>query len=484
MNTGKKIGFWELVLMNVSALYGIRWIAKSTSDSFGLGLGAIPMWVLFMFLFFVPQALMCAELASEYPSDGGLKEWVQVAYGTKYGFIVAWLNWTAKVFWYASFLTFFSINFTYMIGKPHLADNKMLVLFMSLGVFWILSLASIRGMRFGKYFTSVGSLGSTVPTILLIVMAILAIVVFKKAPSASTYTIATMTPKLNMNSLVAISGITFAYTGAELTANFISDMKNPKRDYPRTIVIAAITICVLYVVGSVCMTMLMPTSEIFAYTGTLEALTVACNLLGLPIWIVQLVALGITLSIFGAIVLYIAQPTKMLFGQAEDGIFPESWTKNNAAGIPAKAVIGQAILVTILLGGVALFPAVETIYNVLVTMTALTSLFPYVLLFMAYIKIKREKIDNPDLYQMTTNKKWGMAVGYWELVVCAVAIVCSALPVMGNTHDNIVYEVEMIGGGLVVILSGLWLWKRSKLKNVVIPIREYNERKKKEGVQN
>lgn len=478
----KKIGFWELVLMNVSALYGIRWIAKSTSDSFGLGLGAIPMWVVFMFLFFVPQALMCAELASEYPSDGGLKEWVQVAFGTKFGFLAAWLNWTAKVFWYASFLTFFSINFTYMIGKPELADNKVLVLVMSLAVFWILSLASIKGMRFGKYFTSVGSLGSTIPTILLIVMAFVAIVVLKKAPSASTYTVATMMPKINMNSLVAISGITFAYTGAELTANFISDMKNPKRDYPRTIIIAAVTICILYVIGSICMTMLMPTSEIFAYTGTLEALTVECNLLGLPLWIVQLVALGITLSIFGAVVLYIAQPTKMLFGQAEKGIFPDSWTENNNAGIPAKAVIGQAVLVTILLGGVALFPAVETIYNVLVTMTALTSLFPYVLLFLAYVKIKKEKVDNPDLYQMTTNKKWGMFLGCWELVVCAIAIICSALPVMGNVCDNIIYETEMIGGGLIVVLSGLWLWKRSKLKNVVIPVREYNAYKKDKTV--
>ena len=69
-------------------------------------------------------------------------------------------------------------------------------------------------MKFGKYFTSVGALGSVVPTVCLIGMAILAVVVFKKAPSASEYTIATLTPKLNMNSLVAISGITFAYTGA------------------------------------------------------------------------------------------------------------------------------------------------------------------------------------------------------------------------------------------------------------------------------
>ena len=181
-------------------------------------------------------------------------------------------------------------------------------------------------MKFGKYFTSVGALGSVVPTVCLIGMAILAVVVFKKAPSASEYTIATLTPKLNMNSLVAISGITFAYTGAEFTANFASEMKNPQKDYPRAIMIAAGTICVLYVIGSVCMTMLMPTSEIFAYTGTLDALVIACNLLEVPQFFVQIVAFGITLSIFGAVVLYIAQPTKMLFGYSEPGIFPEKIT--------------------------------------------------------------------------------------------------------------------------------------------------------------
>ena len=116
-----------------------------------------------------------------------------------------------------------------MIGKPELADNKILVLIMSLVVFWALSFASMRGMKFGKYFTSVGALGSVVPTVCLIGMAILAVVVFKKAPSASEYTIATLTPKLNMNSLVAISGITFAYTGAEFTANFASEMKILRR---------------------------------------------------------------------------------------------------------------------------------------------------------------------------------------------------------------------------------------------------------------
>ncbi len=474
MTKFKKINFGELILFNVSALYGIRWIAKSTSDSFGLGLGAIPCWVLFMFLFFVPQALMCAELASAYPSDGGLGEWVKIAFGTKYGFIASWLNWTAKIFWYASFLTFFSINFTYMIGKPDLANNKMLVLIMSLALFWTLSFASMKGMRFGKIFTSAGSLGSTIPTILLIGLSFLAISVLHKAPSASTYTVATMTPKLNGNSLVAISAIIFAYTGAELSANFVSDMKNPQRDFPRAIIISASIVCILYVVGSIAMTMLMPTSKIFAYTGTLDALIVACNLLGIPTILVQLVAAGIALSILGALILYIAQPVKMLFGQAEKGAFSDKLTQNNSHGIPEKAVMLQLIIVTILLAATSLFPGVETIYNVLVTMTALTSLFPYVLLFTAYIKIKKEKEDKAGRYLMTKSKGVGVGLGYMELIVCITAIVLSAYPVMETVRDNIIYEVEMIGGGLLVLLSGLYIWKRSKLENIIVPIKDFS----------
>ena len=85
------------------------------------------------------------------------------------------------------------------------------------------------------------------------------------------------------------------------------------------------------------------------------------NCLEVPQFFVQIVAFGITLSIFGAVVLYIAQPTKMLFGYSEPGIFPEKITKKNEHDIPEKAILFQAILVSLLLAGVAVFPAVETI---------------------------------------------------------------------------------------------------------------------------
>ncbi|GAA0744836.1 APC family permease [Clostridium oceanicum] len=455
----KKIGLWDLVFMNVSALFGIRWIAKSTASSFGLGLGAIPAWFIFAFIFFVPASLICAELASTYPRDGGLYEWVKEAYGEKSGFMVSWLNWTSKLFWYSSFLTFLMVNVAYVLGKPELAGNKIFVLVCSLVIFWVLSAISTKGMSFAKIFTNIGALGSTVPTILLIAMAFIAVIAFGYKP-ASTYTVSTLMPKLNMDSLVAISAVMFGLSGAETTANFVTEMDKPEVTFPKAIMISAALVAGLYVLGSIAITMIVPTDQITASEGVLVALDQVAVALGIGHWFIRIVAFGIALSVFGAIILYIASPIKMLFGSVKKGVFSDSFTKVNDHNIPVKAVYLQAIIVSAILLITTLLPSVDAIYNVLVTMTALTALFPYVLLFKSYIKLRKTRPNEKRPYEMSKNNGKAIAIANMVLIVCIIGIVCSAAPVMPSLGENIWYEVQMIGGGLIVIFAGLLIWKR------------------------
>lgn len=452
-----KIGLWDLVFMNVSALYGIRWIAKSTADNFGLGLGAIPVWIVMAFIFFVPCALICAELAATYPRNGGLYDWVKEAYGEKWGFLVSWLNWTAKVFWFSSFLTFFTVNVSFALGLPGLAQDKMFILGVSVVTFWIVSLISTRGMVFGKFFTNIGALGSTVPSFILIILAFVSVFIFKNPP-ASVYDVSTLTPKLNMDSLSAISSIMFALAGAETTANFITDVKDYKKTFPKAIMIAAAIVGGLYVLGSIAITMIFPTSKITASRGVLESLAAVAAQLGIGSWFIQLIALSIAVSIFGAIILYISSPIRMLFGNVPKGIFPETFTQLNAHEIPGHAIIFQACLVSLMLIAVTLLPTVDSIYNLLVTMTALTALFPYAILFTSYCKLRRERPDEIRPYALSRNNTTAIWVGKIVLAVVGIGIVLSAAPVMETAYDNMVYETQMIGGALVVILAGLAIW--------------------------
>ncbi|WP_300278324.1 APC family permease [Peptacetobacter sp.] len=459
----KKIKLFDLILMSISTLYGIRWIAKSTASSFGLGLAAIPSWLVFAILFFIPQALICAELANRFSdkSDGGLYVWVKEALGEKYGFMAAWLNWTSKIFWYASFMTFFVINISYFIGKPEMANNKIIVMVLSVVIFWLLSMMSMKGMGGSKIFTSFGAFGSFIPSVILITFAFIAIVILKKQPSASVYSLATMTPKLTPDSLVAVSGIIFGFTGAEVIANFITEIDNPKKTYPKAILISAILVAGLYILGSIAITMILPPEEIQASTGILDSIGKVSAMLGIGNWIVRIIAGGVAFSMLGATIIYIASPIKMLFGSVPKGMFPEKFTKVNSVGIPEKAVILQTVIVSLLLIATAVMPGVDIIYNILVTMTALTALLPYVLLLISYIKIRKaSKNDNYNGYEMSKSNKVCIGIGYETLVLCVMGILFSCAPVMGTFRDNIIYEIEMIGGGLIVIISGLIIWNR------------------------
>lgn len=460
----KKIMFWELVFMVVSALFGIRWIAKSTASSFGLGLGAIPTWFVFAFIFFVPLSLICAELAATYPKDGGLYEWVKEAYGEKWGFIVSWLNWSSKIFWYGSFLTFFSINVAYTIGRADIATNQTFVVCFSIGIFWIISLISTRSMTFGKYFTNVGALGSSIPAALLIIMAFVSVVILKRVPSASVYTIQAVIPKINTDSMVAISSIMFGYAGVETVANFVTDIDNPKKNFPRAVMIAAALVATLYIVGSFAITMILPPSEIKASTGILDALGLVASNLSIGKWFVQVIAFGISLSVFGAILLYIGSPIKMMFGSVPKGIFPDKIIKVNSHNIPANAVIFQATLVTVIILGINFLPGVDSVYNVLVTMTALTALFPYVLMLMTYIKLRKNRPNEERPYSITKNNSVAILIARLLIILMVIGIVFSAAPVMTTLKENIIYEIQMLGGGLIVILSGLFIWKRYENK--------------------
>lgn len=464
MESKKKIKMWDLVFMNVSACYGIRWLAKSTAANFGLGLGAIPLWVLFAIIYFIPQALMAAEFACKYTNDGGIYEWVKRSFGEKWGFLVSWLNWTSKVIWYSSILTFFAIDVAYSLGMETLSTNKIYTLILSLVIFWVLSLVSIKGMGKAKILTNLGAFGTIIPTAYIIIMAFLSVMVFKTSPSASTYNLQTLTPKLDADSLVAISSLMFAFSGTEIAANFINEMDNPKRDFPKAIGISAAIIAVMYVIGSIAITMIMPSDKITASTGIFDAIKYVSVSLGIPAIVPQLLALGIALSILGGLIITIVSPTKMLFGTSPKGMFPDWLTQTNKVHIPTKSVLFQAVLVSIIIISTSLLPSVDAIYNILVTMSAISALLPYFMMYMSYIKMKRERIPQSG-YVMTKNVKAAIGIGVFIVAVSVVGIVLTAVPVMSTLSENIVYEIEIVGGGILMIVSGLLLWNRYKRKN-------------------
>lgn len=73
----KSLGQRDMVLFTVSAILLLDTLAASAS----IGASSIFWWVFLGFIFFIPFALICAEMGCAYPEQGGIYTWVKKTFG-------------------------------------------------------------------------------------------------------------------------------------------------------------------------------------------------------------------------------------------------------------------------------------------------------------------------------------------------------------------------------------------------------------------
>src|SRR4029077_20434371 len=64
----------DVVLFNITAIVGLRWLHHAASQ---FGLASLGLWVLAMVVFFLPSAIAVRELADIDPAAGGIYRWVR-----------------------------------------------------------------------------------------------------------------------------------------------------------------------------------------------------------------------------------------------------------------------------------------------------------------------------------------------------------------------------------------------------------------------
>jgi len=97
----RAMGFWDVLLFNIAAVLGPRWIASASHN----GTSSISLWILAAVLFFLPTALIIIELSTRYPSEGGLYVWSKEAFGDFHGFVAGCAYWAYTVFYFPGLLT-------------------------------------------------------------------------------------------------------------------------------------------------------------------------------------------------------------------------------------------------------------------------------------------------------------------------------------------------------------------------------------------
>ena len=162
----RAMGFWDVLLFNIAAVLGPRWIAAAGHN----GASSISLWILAAVLFFLPTALIIIELSTRFPSEGGLYVWSKEAFGDFHGFVAGWAYWIYTFFYFPGLLTA-SVAMSVYIGGPkwgYLAGNQHYLLWASLSLLGVAVILNIIGLDIGKWLQNAGGVATYVPLMMLV----------------------------------------------------------------------------------------------------------------------------------------------------------------------------------------------------------------------------------------------------------------------------------------------------------------------------
>ncbi len=191
-------------------------------------------------------------------------------------------------------------------------------------------------------------------------------------------------PLLNLWATIA-----FAFAGLELSSTMGSEIKDPRRNLPRSIYLAAPAVALVYILGTCSMIWLVPADQINVVAGLLQAISNGLSGAAGYGWpVVSLVALLLAVSRIGGVGAWLTGSARIAFVVGLDRYFPaafgrlhQRWRTPYIAILVQGLIAGLFLFVSILGKGTT----VETAFLILIDMSLLIYFVPYLYLFVCFM---------------------------------------------------------------------------------------------------
>ena len=386
-STAFRLSVMTLAIMNVTAVVSLRGLA--TEAIYGLQSAFYYLFAAIVFL--IPTAMVAAELAAMFADkQGGVFRWVGEAFGARAGFLAIWLQWIQSTIWYPTVLTFGAVSIAFIgmdtTTDAALASNRLFTLIVVLAIYWIATFISLKGLGWvGKVSKWGGIIGTIIPAGLLIILAIIYLATggHNNLPMKNGFF-----PDLtNFDNLVLASSIFLFYAGMEMMGIHVMEVDNPKRNYPRAIIIGSLITVLIFILGTFALGIIVPAKDISLTQTLLIGFDNYFSYLRMS-WMGSVIAVMLVFGVLAGVLTWVAGPSKGIFTVGRAGYLPPFFQKTNSQGVQRNILLVQGVIVTILGLLFVVMPSVQSFYQILSQMTVLLYLIMYMLMFAAAITLR------------------------------------------------------------------------------------------------
>ncbi len=421
------------------------------------GLACVFLYVVPAILFLLPQALVAAELASGW--TGGVYRWVSEGISGPMGLLAVWCQFAMTIFYYPTLLAYVASTLAYVIN-PDLASSGVWTGAIIVIVFWAGVLVSARGMEEVAKLASSGLvIGTLIPGALLVVMGI--VYLAQGNPSAAPMNASHLLPAwTGIASLVLIVNNFLSYSGMEMNAVHVSELKDPPQEFPKAMFLAIGLVLAIFILPALAVAWVVPSDSVSLTAGIMQAFSEFFGHFGIS-FMVPIVAVALVCAATGGMLGWLAGPSKglLLIGK-QNGYLPPFFQRLNPQGIQVNILVAQGAVTTVIALLYAFIPDVSSAYWILSVMTTQVYLVVYLLMFVAAVKLRREQPDHPRGYRAPMLP-----------LLCVVGLLSSIAafligfvpPSQFGNGSTITYVALILAGiGLIGLLPPLLLYKLRK----------------------
>ena len=433
------IGRMDGLVLMLCALVGLDTVGAVSS----YGAQSIT-WLLFMALFFfVPYALLCSELGTAFPEEGGPYIWVKLAFGRLTAGITSLLYWITNPIWLGGTLTITAVAAFGDFFTPLHGAWKFLF---ALAFIWIVIGATIFSFNVGKIVLFVGAWARAI----LLTFFTISALVYAAKHGVHGFGAGSFSPSQAIF-LAAVPVLFFSFEGFELPSEAGEEMINPNRDVPVNILRGAFGTVLMYGLPILAILLILPPSQQTSLGGFLDSVkliftvfgghvtSTGSTLTGLGKLFGDLAAAGFIIALLSSATSWIMGGNRGLAVAGLDGAAPRSFgTISEKYGTPISVDLIAGVVATITM--IAAFwlsnGNAAKYFSVVLGVTISTSAVSYLAIFPALIKLRYSHSHIPRPFRIPGGMPVVWGVGILTTLWAGVATLALLYPGIGTSNPN------------------------------------------------
>ena len=414
------------------------------------------VWIAFLgVFFFLPYAMLVAELGSTFRDEGGSYVWTKLALGRVAASVNAIFYWLSNPIWLGGALAVTAYTtFTTFFWMPSPGATKAAEILFGLVFIWVGTWAAILSFGIGKWIPTIGA---WVRVVLLSVFT-LTVAAYAVRHGVHGVGIADFKPTAAVF-FVAVPVLVFNFVGFELPSAAGDEMKDPQKDVPVTIRRAWIVGVVAYSLPILAILLVLPKSQITNLGGFIDAIktvftvfggSVAADgtatLTGFGAFLGGVAAIGFILALLSSGTTWIMGADRAQAVACYDGAGPRRLGHfSKRFGTPIAVNFASGLIATsVLLLAVQLSGGDNERYFTAVLGVAIaTTTISYLGIFPALAILRHKHPDVPRPYRAPGGFAGAVVISvlttFWALVAVVGLVwpgALSALPFVGDVADQ------------------------------------------------